>query len=300
MEKAWEFAALAMSEKGTEISVTKDGFSFRTDGEASQRLANVALDFLSPITEGAGFLGTKLRGYRMESALKATIKAKEICEKNNLSINPVSPKFFLQWVEGASMEDVEDEKNLSNLWAQLLVSTSQNKSPNSAMYVDVLKRFSHEHVKFLESIMKGGSFESFRYVAHETSSSYVTDLLTTDKYNHMIGGVEPLKLDGNRHELAKQIKDRVEKVLFRPGIGVSYLDFFGLEKTKETVILEGEKDDFMDDKSDIYVPALVASGMLREQDIDRSVFNNTYEFSTSYVYLTQFGCELIGACLEVK
>jgi len=141
----------------TEISVSKDGFGFKTDGDAASRLAHAALDFLSPITEGTGFLGTKLRGYRMEAALKATLRAKEICEENNLPINPVPPKFLLQWIEGASMEDVEEVESLTEMWANLLVSESTTQLENSQIFIGLVKQLNWRHKSALEKFVEKGS-----------------------------------------------------------------------------------------------------------------------------------------------
>ena len=147
MEETWELAALDMAGKGTKISIGKDGFSFETDSEASERLANAALDFLSPISEGAGFLGTKLRGYRMEAALKAMLRAKQICDENDLKIKPIPPKFLLQWVEGASLEDVENESSLTELWAKILVSVSQNTAQNHLTMISILKKMNGDDAR---------------------------------------------------------------------------------------------------------------------------------------------------------
>ncbi len=190
-----------MADKGTEISLGKDGFSFKTDGEASQRLANAALDFLSPITEGAGFLGTKLRGYRMEAALEATIRAKAICKENNLSINPVPPKFLLQWVEGASMEDIEGEDNLVELWARVLCAEVTTGDPNALIFVDILRKIHKEHAEYLSGMFKNTDDKLLRNVRKYIGQDYYEEVIieTLLKYEF------PYKHFDKEEELTKEL-----------------------------------------------------------------------------------------------
>jgi len=163
-----------MTKKGTEISIGKDGFSFKTDGEASERLANAALDFLSPITEGAGFLGTKLRGYRMETALMAILRAKKICEENDLSINPVPPKFLLQWVEGSSMEDIDRDDNLSELWARLLANAgADSKNLTGLLFAtNTLKLIDSDAARLFSKLCNGIEESSFQKQNSLLSNSF--------------------------------------------------------------------------------------------------------------------------------
>lgn len=171
-----------MAKKGTEITVGKEGFSFKTDGEASERLANAALDFLSPVTEGAGFLGTKLRGYRMEAALKATIRAKQICEENNLPINPVPPKFLLQWVEGASIENPEDE-TLINLWSNLLASESSNPSTGNLTFIRIIKELTREEAKCLVELANlNGDYPEALEDANDYAENFMSSKTDQDKF----------------------------------------------------------------------------------------------------------------------
>ena len=152
MEETWELATLVMSQNGTEISVNKDGFSIKTDGDASDRLANAALDFLSPITETTGLLGTLVRGVRVNAALKATLRAKKICEENGVDIKAVSPKLFMPWLEGASLEDINDDYSLTEQWAYLLANAAANERKILILFAGFLKSIGHQEVKLLKAL----------------------------------------------------------------------------------------------------------------------------------------------------
>lgn len=208
-----------MSEKGTEISIGKGGFSFKTDGEASERLANAALDFLSPLTEGAGFLGTKLRGYRMEAALNATLKAKQICEENNLKIKPVQPKFLLQWIEGASLEDIESEENLSEIWAELLVSASQKNTNNHLIYIDILKKLSSEHLDHLSHMLQG---KDGVCISASKVSSFIMGLNLSEisKRTRTVYKNGETTATSNFQSALALSKDMVQQLNETPGLGV--------------------------------------------------------------------------------
>ncbi|WP_427452723.1 Abi-alpha family protein [Litorimonas sp. WD9-15] len=300
MEETWELAALAMTNNATEISIGKEGFSFKTDSEAGARLANAALDFLSPITEGAGFLGTKLRGFRMEAALNALLKAKKICDENSLSINPIPPKFLLQWVEGASLEaDIED--NLSELWAKLLVDASQNNPSQNLIFIDILKKLSRSHVEYLQYLSGSGVYDDAPFIFRPYDVSRAINdgrviqnamgsipreewgkYIISDK-DFLSSALEAIKdffaEDGVefRGLLSKQLKTRITDP-----------DYF------DTKIYSIEKEKFF---SDEVLEGLEALGLIKFMEINELRVHDRHSFFVEYVLLTNFGVTFIKSCM---
>ena len=281
-----------MAKKGTEISIGKDGFSFKTDGEASERLANAALDFLSPITEGAGFLGTKLRGYRMEAALEAILRAKKICEENNLAINPVPPKSLLQWVEGASMEDVESESSLSDLWASLLVSEANQSEPNTLIYIDILKKLNRTHVQFLHNLLG----KKFPYGVGNPSIQFGVrniDYLLSEPFR-----VGPTVTFSKFPEI--EMKKQIDEANSTPGVellvvsnggitdGTLYSDF-SFEWIRE------EDADCEGDRPDLIFNSLAALNLIENPSGEVEILSGMFLNYVAYI-LTPLGWDFLRAC----
>lgn len=297
MEEVRELDALVMSKDSTEISVNKDGFGFKTDGEASERLANAALDFLSPITEGAGFLGTKLRGYRMEAALKATIRAKQICEENKLSINPVPPKFLLQWVEGASMENIENDNNLSDLWAGLLASTSSGDLKNNILFVDALKKLDRVHIDLFEFLIRNDRARFYNDTPFELAPHRLKQsIIRACRENKAFGS----KMSD---EVVLQIqRDSLEQLRDTSGAAIMFEGYYFYQDKQRQVMPCYDDFSFESDftksefKEDV-IDGLVALNLLESVWIeDFAPCSPHCEMAICYAYLTDFGAALLDAC----
>ena len=139
-------------QNSTKISVKSDGVELSVDGPASQRLAHALMDFISPVTEGFGLLGTWARGARVEAALRATARAKQICLEHDIEISPISPKLILPLIEGASLEDPNDENSLTEMWAHLLANAAVKEEKIQLHFSKILESIGHEEVCFLNAI----------------------------------------------------------------------------------------------------------------------------------------------------
>ena len=284
---------LVMADKGTEISLGKDGFSFKTDGEASQRLANAALDFLSPITEGAGLLGTKLRGYRMEAALQSTVRAKKICEENCLAINPVPPKFLLQWVEGASLEDTSDVQNLSEMWAQLLANaaTVLNKDPNLSIYVGILKKLNAPHLNFFSSLCYDDSnSDLFKEAPSECNENRFKQYITK-KYQEL--GFFETEL--NLEERLAELVDHISMFFDHPGVQISFGDV--TYKNANTYLSNKFNGQINHGLYPEYIlDALSSLGLVRTVYLQDYLWTSTLKVTVFFVRMSEFGVNFYSAC----
>lgn len=329
MEETWELAVVSKEKDSAEITLSTDGFGFKTDGEASQRLAHAALDFLSPLTDGAGFLGTKLRGYRMAAALKATVRAKQICDDNNLNINPVDPKFMLQWIEGASMEDANDGEDLSELWANLLVSAATMHNDNEIFFVDFIKKMQRRHVELLAKISdkEMPKIWAMSYGKREIQNK---DLLGNAFHkslnfhvNNTVKSLEKIYPNFGKQIEKKRTNTKFLKMFFARfskdvfdsrGILVSsyWVQINGPEKNKQffgdgddggklkkNFDFKIKKKNLCKNYKDIF-PSLSAINLIEHNRYTAELFNNTVVVVINYICPTQFGWEFIEACGRSK
>jgi hypothetical protein len=130
------------------VEIKDTGLLVKSSGEAAGRLSNALADLLSPLTEGAGYLGDSIRIYRTRAVIVALEKAYEFAKERGLRLGPVPPKFLVQWLENASVEGEEAE--LADLWAKLLVSASKRYKSGHISYVDLLRKIGSDEAKLLQ------------------------------------------------------------------------------------------------------------------------------------------------------
>ncbi|WP_417483029.1 Abi-alpha family protein [Maricaulis sp.] len=112
-----------------------------TVGERSvDKLIDAVVDTFSPATEVLGALGDAVRLGRVEMAARITVRAKQIADANGLRLLAPPLKFLVPYYERASLE--EDDTELTELWAQLLVSSGSDPRNARPIYVDILSKMS--------------------------------------------------------------------------------------------------------------------------------------------------------------
>jgi hypothetical protein len=142
-----------------EISVGQSGIKVGAHGSGASRLAHALADLLSPLTEGAGVLGDSLRLRRVQSAIRSLQAAHAAAEASGLPLKPVAPKFLVQWLEHASLEDEQNEE-LTELWGKLLAAASANPINAKNSYLDFLNKIGKEEASLLQ------------YLAHDTNPDF--------------------------------------------------------------------------------------------------------------------------------
>lgn len=159
-----------MADEEFSVSVSSDGGTVSAKGESVSRVVDALAGFLSPISEGAGYFGDVIRMYRQENVIRGVAKAKKLADNLGVPIQPVHPKFLVNWVEGVSLEDeVEKEDPLTEMWAGLLVSASQNLKPGHHLYRRILSELTTDHAEFIQLFLPpeqhGPSLKLFQDVA---------------------------------------------------------------------------------------------------------------------------------------
>ncbi|MEM9146857.1 MAG: hypothetical protein AAGC57_11710 [Pseudomonadota bacterium] len=110
-----------MSEEKIDMEVTAKGAKISVQGGPANRLGHALADALSPFTQSLGAIGDVIRIFREDNISSIIDKGREISQRNGSHIGNSSPKFLVDFVEKASLEESE---SLRDLWAGLLVSAS--------------------------------------------------------------------------------------------------------------------------------------------------------------------------------
>ena len=136
------------------LKVALGELELQVSSSGAERLLHAIGDFISPATESMGFVGTWVNGWRQVSAYKAAARAKEICDEAGLRISPLPPKFFCNWLEGASQEDPNSDENITEFWARLLANAVEehNDLSNLLFATNVLKQLDGNVAIYFDSI----------------------------------------------------------------------------------------------------------------------------------------------------
>lgn len=141
------------------FELSEKGVRIRSKGEGAGRLSNALADLVSPFTESAGLIGDNIRLRRVESTIRALTIARNLVENSSARLIPPPQKFLIQWLENSSFEE-DDDTDLSELWAKLLVAASHDYSDSFISYVDLLKKIGPKEAELL------------RYLAFDTNFDY--------------------------------------------------------------------------------------------------------------------------------
>lgn len=132
------------------IEVSGTGAKIATAGHGANRLTNALADFVSPVTETTGLVGDFLRYARDETRLLHTLRlARKKLDAEDRPADPVSKKFLVQWIEGASYEE---DDNLSELWANLLVNSSGTFDSGSVWAAGILRAIGSKEGALIETL----------------------------------------------------------------------------------------------------------------------------------------------------
>lgn len=103
---------------------------------------------LGPVAEIGEFCSDKVRFYRWKSAVRTIEKANEIAQDRNIKPQQVPIKFLVPFLEHCSLEDEESE--LTEEWAKLLVSASIEFKEKHLIYSGILSRLGPTEAKVLK------------------------------------------------------------------------------------------------------------------------------------------------------
>jgi len=123
---------------------------------AIERGIDVAKGFIDrlvlPSAEELGLLiKDQISFWRFNNQVRILNKARELCEKNNVSVKAIPPKLLYPYLEHASLED-DDE--LQDKWAILLVNmVDSRQNIQNHVFPYILSQLSSDEFKILESAL---------------------------------------------------------------------------------------------------------------------------------------------------
>ena len=120
----------------TELEVKKE------DYDALQKVSN--MNIFKIISDEFAF-------FRLLNLMRISKIFEKKCKEGGFSPQKIAPKFLARFIDAASYE--EDE-NLQEMWANLLISESNDPNSNSLRTIEVLKNLSKEEATKFRSICK--------------------------------------------------------------------------------------------------------------------------------------------------
>lgn len=126
------------------------GTNIQIPPEASKDIVAFTQRLLGPAADAADFLGDKIRFYRWRSALRTLQRAEEFALEQGIEPKEVPLKFLVPFLEKCSLEDEESE--LVDAWANLLIGAIGEYSPLHMAYTDILAKMSFAEATFLKNL----------------------------------------------------------------------------------------------------------------------------------------------------
>lgn len=133
-----------------------------------------------PINEIGSLLADKVKTWQFANQVKTLNKVRGICEKENIPFKQINLKILFPYLEGISLEE---DDNIQNLWANLLVNyMNEKKKLEATVYPEILRQLSSKDVEILENYYKGEIFydynnlpvrktnEDLKYSIHELAN----------------------------------------------------------------------------------------------------------------------------------
>ena len=301
MEDTWELVVVSEEKTQDELDIKispKDGVEVNSKGTGTSRLINAVADVISPVSKFLGLLGDQfeyLRLYQAQTFNETMKKVERRATEKNLEVTPVPLKIGVQWAEAASLEDIENPDNLSDIWAELLVSEVEFSNPNFLIYVDILKKLNKSHILYLRSLLG----KSYPYAVGNPAITFGQNLIEymlSEPFNDETD--DPSKAISKIPDLA--VKKQIIEINQLPGVEMLTVstitndpllgDAFGFEWIRE------QDTECEADKPDLIFNSLAALELVTRKSAIISVFNRRLEINYIASILTPLGWHFLRAC----
>jgi len=279
-------------ETSLEISDTSAKFSIK--GSAGARAAHSLLDLVSPFAEGGGAIGDVIRYFRQDMAIRATQRSLEIAETLNIPIKPVPPKFLVDWIEKASLEAPGDIA-LTELWAGLLVSASNQTSPAHYQFKRIVSEMTPSHVELL-SIICDHNFSSYTPYKPNRDYSALKSLSENARQS-------PIVINDLENEIVKILDGIDNNTLKLERFSIVTMPKLSLNGTEK---ISRMRESFHDYTENHIIKHFIEVGIIDR--IERSIQIECADFDNklnqyirfSALHLTSLGGDFIDACVPTK
>jgi hypothetical protein len=139
--------------------------------DVTRAKASAWLDLISPLTQWAGLKGDALqhkrdilRLHQEVTLTKMAILARQRLPKDLTTLSPIPYKFIVPFLEQASLE--EPDSVLVDLWANLLVSASEEFDSCYIHFVSIIARLSASQGEILKEMVRTTSLNEFEERSH--------------------------------------------------------------------------------------------------------------------------------------
>ncbi|WP_406873040.1 hypothetical protein WHT83_04100 [Aminobacter sp. P9b] len=248
------------------------------------RLVDSLTDIIRPFSESRGLRADHLRLQREDVLIQIARKASERLRHEQISIQPVSNKILVPFLEKASLEDPTDEEMVSR-WVNLLASAASGQSFPPRL-VSTLSEMEAQDARLLETIYRtkqikegvkerlfalGAEVEPFNAVTKHFTSSVIYD------------GIQDKKIPGNA------ILDYLTVLLSGHGI---YMIFAGYGKRQNYPLPK------IIDESSIARSIEVLSALSLIQRDTAKGFLEKYHYDVQFYQITPLGVMLLSVCSQ--
>lgn len=298
MEETWESSFVSDGSKVT-IDLGDDSISMSAEGAVISNTGAKIGDIFSPVTESLGLLGDMIKARRQKNTLFAFEQIKKICDDRNLKLTPTPPKFFLEWIDGCSLEDADE--TVFNMWLELFVKAASEKfySGNNLIFMRILREITQKEAELL------------MYIA-PTFSSYEREpdwRLNADEYSYSGSELHKSAMfqfnpesyhwstvaDYSPEQMHSYLKDELVSNGYRAS-GV-YLSTYGNDENvqkedhgyHDPIILSAERDGTLS--------VLEALNLISRADLSHALENRKIEISAEAFYLMPVAFDFLRSCM---
>lgn len=245
-----------------------------------QPIVKAVGEVFSPVSELLGWGGDIIRIYRERTALKCFARTKQIASKTGIRLQEPPAKFITQFIENCSLEDENDEQ-LIECWAQLLVDAGTAYSAKHVFHANVLKQISGRELELLEILVRNGP--GSYCLEHMTEAEYLFDFnFPGDKLTL----VDKFKM----RDIKKSVR-AIKEVFYLPGLLI--LEIF---------IDDEESRQFLEQHPDYHEEELASWQILQSLQLVRVVYRrfiaNKVEYRLRLAIVTELGSQFYFACHE--
>ncbi len=108
----------------------------------------------APATEMGAYVADRIRFLRWRSAVRTLNRAKEIAQKEGLTLTRPALKFLVPFMEHCSLE--EDDADIIELWSRLLVSAAVEFRPGHLLFMRLLREMTGSEARLLHDLATSG------------------------------------------------------------------------------------------------------------------------------------------------
>jgi len=278
--------------KKLSVKLGEKEITYENDAELLKKFGEIVTDIFSPVSEGFGAIGDRIRMFRTKSALVALNEGKEKADAQGVSLSNLSPKFLITWSELASREDLDASAELRSLWSNLLVSAASDQKDTHVFFISILSRMSGIQAKMLQenvSVAKAKSSPeqyptNIVAVGHSHLKSYVDTVAKfLEKYEILdshdvqeLSDEQFSELSKHSEESAKPLRElgvQIVNLEINNVLVPYWIEHHGVDELKELLL---------------NIEMLSQLGLLKLSDIVGSTMLNN-EFSYQYFRVTNLG-----------